>query len=87
MPTLSLPPENKELKERFFSALNTLSQQKVIRGKATFVKKYGLDLRNFYKVRENKICLKPEWIVYLVRDYNVFAEWLMLGRGGMFNPI
>lgn len=87
MPTLSLPPETKELTERFFSALNTLSQQKVIRGKATFVKKYGLDLRNFYKVRENKISLKPEWLVYLVRDYNVSAEWLMLGRGGMFDHI
>jgi hypothetical protein len=84
MPTLSLPPETKELTERFFSALNTLSQQKVIRGKATFVKKYGLDLRNFYKVRENKIRLKPEWLVYLVRDYNVSAEWLLKGKGRTF---
>jgi len=85
MPTLSLPPETIELTERFFSALDVLSQQKVIRGKATFVKRYGLDLRNFYKVQEHQIRIKPEWLVYLVRDYNVSAEWLMMGRGGMFN--
>jgi len=83
-PTLSLPPETIELTDRFFSALKALSQQKVIRGKATFVKKYGLDLRNFYKVQEHQIRIKPEWLVYLVRDYNVSAEWLILGKGGMF---
>ncbi len=85
MPTLSLPPETIELTERFFSALDVLSQQKVIRGKATFVKRYGLDLRNFYKVQEHQIRIKPEWLVYLVRDYKVSAEWLILGKGGMFN--
>jgi hypothetical protein len=84
MPTLSLPPETIELTDRFFSALNALSQQKVIRGKATFVKRYGLDLRNFYKVQEHQIRIKPEWLVYLVRDYNVSSEWLLMGRGGMF---
>lgn len=83
MPTLSLPLETIELTERFFSALDVLSQQKVIRGKATFVKRYGLDLRNFYKVQEHQIRIKPEWLVYLVRDYNVSANWLVLGKGGM----
>jgi hypothetical protein len=77
-------PEYIELTDRFFSALEALSQQKVIRGKATFVKRYGLDLRNFYKVRDHKIRIKPEWLVYLVKDYKVSSEWLLMGRGGMF---
>ena len=31
MPTLSLPPETKEMTDRFFSALEAFSKQKVIR--------------------------------------------------------
>ncbi len=84
MPTFSLPPETKEMTDRFFSALEALSKEKVIRGRGTFVRRYGIDLRNFYKVRDYIIRIKPEWLIYLVRDYNVSAEWLMTGRGEMF---
>lgn len=73
-----------ELTIRFLSALDALSQQKVIRGRAIFVKKYGLDLRNFYKVLNHKIRNKPEWLVYLVQDYKVSPDWMLMGRGGMF---
>ena len=80
-----LPREYIELTERFFSALETLIQQNRIRGFGTFINEHGIDRRNFYKAKDFSLRIKPEWLVYLVRDYNVSAEWLMMGRGGMFN--
>ena len=40
---------------------------------------------NTVKSNPDRSVLKPKWIVYLVRDYNVSAQWLLLGKGGMFN--
>ena len=28
--------------------------------------------------------LKPEYLAYLVRDFDISTEWLLLGRVGMF---
>lgn len=75
-----------EVTKRFFEAIDMLKEQKVIRGLQTFTNAYGINRWNMNTVKWNpeKSVLKPEWIVYLVRDYSISAEWLLLGKGGMF---
>jgi hypothetical protein len=79
-----LPREYIELATRFFQALEALKQRDDIRGIGTFIRKHGIDKRNFYKVKDFSIRFKPEWLVYLARDYKVSSEWLLTGRGEMF---
>jgi len=71
---------------RFYLAVNELINRKVIKGLATFTKKYDIDRRNF-KLQG----LEPErkqfdvgWIHYIVKDYGINLEWIMFGKGNMF---
>lgn len=80
-----IPPESQQVTVRFFKALDFLIQTKALRGKAPFCKKYGIDKRNFYLVaREpHRISLKIQWMIYLIRDYNISSRWLLTGEGGI----
>lgn len=73
--------------KRFFEAIDMLKAQKKIRGLQTFTNRYEINRWNLVTVRTQPevSVLKPEWIVYLVRDYGISAEWILLGRGGMFS--
>lgn len=71
--------------KRFFEAIDMLKAQKTIRGLQTFTTAYGINRWNLntVKAQPEVSVLKPEWIVYLVRDYNISAEWILTGKGGM----
>lgn len=73
--------------KRFFEAIDMLKAQKKIRGLQTFTNRYDINRWNLVTVRTQPevSVLKPEWIVYLVRDYGISADWILLGRGGMFS--
>lgn len=78
------PRECLEITNRFFQALDTIKAQKRIRGMQTFTRLYGENYWNFHTCRKEGLRIKQEWLTYLVRDYDVSAEWLLTGRGGMF---
>lgn len=80
------PIEAVKLNERFFQAIDMLIAQKEIRGVQTFTKLYDINRRNFMTIRNRPeiSILKPEYLVYLVRDFEVSATWLLTGEGGMF---
>ena len=84
---MNISKEGINVTNRFFEAIVMLKAQKKIRGLQTFTREYGINRWNLNTVKSNpeRSVLKPEWIVYLVRDYNVSAEWILLGKGGMFN--
>ena len=83
---MNISKEGITVTNRFFEAIDMLKAQKKIRGLQTFTREYGINRWNLNTVKSNpeRSVLKPEWIVYLVRDYNVSAEWILLGEGGMF---
>ena len=72
--------------ERFFLALDTLKNDRVIRGVATFTRKYGINRRNLYILRHEmeRDIFQAAWLAYLVTDYGVSADWLLTGAGPFY---
>lgn len=73
---------------RFFEAIQILKRNRIIRGKATLCKKYGLNPWNFNTEEKypERDMFQVAWLNYLVRDYKVSAEWLLTGKGAFFAP-
>lgn len=80
-----LPPEQAEVRARFFIALNMLisGETKVMRGKATFCRRYDVCRRKLWRMEQfpSYGIFDPALLVYLVRDFGVSADWLLTGRG------
>ena len=78
--------EGIKIVERFFKAIYDLKERKVIRGKQTFTRKYGINNRNFWQLEQDKSrdILQLVWIAHLVTDYGVSAEWILTGKGDMY---
>lgn len=83
---MNISKEGIAVTNRFFEAIDMLKAQKKIRGLQTFTRQYDINRWNLITVKQNpeKSILKPEWIVYLVRDYGVSADWVLLGKEPMF---
>lgn len=73
------------IKTRFFSALDTLAANGVIRGVGTFARAYNINKSNLLHLREKENgTVNSEYLYYLVRDFGINANWLLTGVGDMF---
>lgn len=72
---------------RFFEAIQTLKENKVIRGKQTFTGRYGINRWNFNTCEKSpeRNIFQVAWLENLVNDYKVSAVWLLTGRGSFFD--
>lgn len=72
---------------RFYIAINELINRKELRGVQTFTRLYGIDRRAFKTIESNpqRKMFDTGWLHYLVRDFGINAEWLILGKGSMFS--
>lgn len=79
---------SKDIVGRFFSCLDVLKSERVIRGKQTFARRYGINRRNLWRIETQdsigqfQLC----WLHYLVKDYKVSPSWLLMGDGELFLP-
>lgn len=79
-------PQTIETISRFFEALDALIAKKAIRGYKTYCDLYVIDRRNLnaQKLNCNRGFFEVYWIIPLIKDFGVSAEWLLLGKGKMF---
>ncbi|MEG1729985.1 MAG: hypothetical protein RR280_10655, partial [Bacteroidaceae bacterium] len=77
---MNISKEGIAVTNRFFEAIDMLKAQKVIRGLQTFTNANDINRWNLntVKAQPEVSVLKPEWIVYLVRDYGISADWILL---------
>lgn len=70
---------------RFFEALNYIIDNKVIRGKQTFTRTYGINRWNMNTLSKDmrSDIFQTAWLTYLVRDFMVSPRWLLTGEGSI----
>ena len=73
--------------KRFFLALDLLKESKQIRGIQTFTREHEINRWNLITVKNNPhiSILKPEWIYFLCKDYNISTDWIIFGKGNMYD--
>ncbi len=78
--------ESQQVIKRFFEALYALKERKIIRGKQTFTNMYGINRWNMNTLEKKpeKDIFQVAWLTYLVKDFNISPQWLLTGRGDMF---
>lgn len=83
---MKINKDGQDITKRFFQVLELLKQSRKIRGLNTYTTLYGINRWNLITVRNNPdiSVLKPEWLVPLVKDFNVSAEWLLTGKGNIY---
>lgn len=86
MPTLNISNQEIAITKRFFEVIDMLIAQKRIRGLQTFTRNHDLNFGNMVTLKNypDTHSLKPICISYLVRDFDVCANYVLLGIGPMF---
>lgn len=75
----------KDIKTRFFEALDVLKANKVIRGVGTFARAHGINPSNLKHLRHKENgTVNSEYLYYIIMDYGVNPKWLITGVGEMF---
>ena len=83
---MCISPEGVAITERFFKAIEVLTEAGHFRGLQTFTSLYDINRRNLIHVKDSpqNSVLKPETLALLVKHHNVSAIWLLTGDGAMF---
>ena len=79
-------PETVAVMERFFKALDTIIENRMIRGVQTYCNDYGIDKRHLYAQRKDLYIgfFEIYWILPMIQKFGVSPEWLLFGKGDMF---
>lgn len=72
--------------ERFFEAFQKCHEAKLIKNVSKFCKENDIDKSHFYVQRKNlgRGFFEVGWLVPLIRDCGVSANWLLTGKGTMY---
>ena len=87
-------PQAQAIQDRFFHAIDMLIASDKIKSLQAFCTDYGLHRPKYSNLRtRSKDQSKPgtgykfidvDALAYLVKDFKVSSDWLLVGKGGMF---
>jgi hypothetical protein len=79
--------DSQKIISRFFEALDYLKAAKVIRGRQTFTRQYGINRWNMSTLEKDmsRDIFQAAWLNYLVIDFGISARWLLTGQGDMLS--
>lgn len=82
-------PESVAITKRFFEAMYEIITIRSMRGKQTFTNENDINRWHLITIEKNPETnsLPMHWLSLLIDKYDVSAEWLMTGRGGMFSSL
>ena len=74
------------INRRFFEAIEFLRNEKKIRGVQTITRGMNINRSSMTlaRLKPERFTIRPEWIVYLAKNYNVSIPWIMTGQGSVF---
>lgn len=74
-----------DVMQRFFQALDSLIEDKTIRGLQTYCRLYGIDKRHLYAQKKDigRGYFEVYWLMPLIQEYKVSSDWLLFGKGRM----
>lgn len=83
---MSVSQQGVEITNRFFLAIDILKGLGKIKSLRQITEMYGLNYGNTHKMMTcpQAHILKPELIAKLSLDFNISVEWILLGKGAMF---
>jgi hypothetical protein len=86
MPARKITTDGIAINKRFFEVIDMIIAQKRMRGLQTFTREHDLNFGNMCTIKNNPEghVIKTEWIAYLVNDFDVCADYILLGTGPMF---
>lgn len=75
--------DSQKVIKRFFEALYYLKDMKIIRGKQTFTREFGINRWNMNTLEKDmsRDIFQASWLTYLVQEYGVSPMWLLTGKG------
>ena len=83
MPTKTLTPEARIVKDQFVRAFNELRYRGIVSSRKEFCENVGLaNASNFKRIETTDTC-EPTitQLCLLIKNFKVSVEWLMLGKG------
>lgn len=94
METKTIRPQAQAIQSRFFQAIDLLIESNKIKSLQSFCTDYGLHRPKYSNLRtrskdENRVGTGYKFIdidslSYLVSDFGISSDWLLVGKGGMF---
>jgi hypothetical protein len=78
-------PESVKIVDRFYEALNMMINQGALKSKREFALSHKIEYTSFSRCETEQTSDRFQliWITYLVSDYPVSLDWIMMGKGGM----
>ena len=94
MDAKTIRPQVRDIQTRFFEAVDMLIESGKIKSLQAFCSEYGLHRPKYSNLRTmakdhtrlgtGYKLIDIDSLAYLVADFGVSSEWLLLGKGGMF---
>ena len=78
--------ETLAIMQRYYKAFDAAKENKLIKSVSSFCAENNIDKRHFYAQRADlgKGYFEVSWLLPLIRDCGVSANWLLTGKGIMF---